>query len=231
MFMETRSCSRTVVLAIALSAVLAVLPGCWTTGGAARTDVSEVWREAEAEIKRQRAEFDAVVSALEADLDAARKANPDAAEDIAALEAKIAAAQAEFDRRVGTLLERAEQIAGALGAAVREDGSIDAVGAVGPLIPFLPPGIAQAALLLAVGANGVQEVVRRRREAAARAEASEAEKRAREAVAIEFTRSFDAARKVNPTLLAAMGDPATKTAMHEALSPELFELVEKHRNT
>lgn len=229
MFMETRSCSRTVVLAIALSAVLAVLPGCWTTGEGGRTNVSEVWREAEAEIKRQRAEFDAVVSALEADLDAARKANPDAAEDIAALEAEIAATREAFEERAGALLAHAERIAGALNASVREDGSIDAVGAVGPLIPFLPPGIAQAALLLAVGANGVQEVVRRRRaaaEAAARAEAAAAERRAREIVS-----SMDAARKVNPTLRAAMADEATKTALWEPLSPDTFEWIEKHRNT
>lgn len=219
---------RKIGLALAAAVVLAAAPGC-DTGGGGRAEVERIVQDARQTVLAINAEADAAIGRLEAELERAAAtpgADPAAME---AMRAEVERLRTEVAERTGRVLATADGAAQAVLAAMREDGSIDAVGAVGPLIPFLPAPVGAAVLGVAALGNVLQEVVRRRKEREIEAARREAGKH--RMIAYDVVGSIDALRERDPGVRSAMAIEENKIAMHKQLSPEAFEFVEKVRNT
>lgn len=225
---ERRRWRSDALFALAAAVVLATAPGC-DTGGAGRDEVERIVTDARQTVAAINAEADAAIGRLEAELERA-SATPGAdPASMAAMRSEVERLRAEVAERSSQVMAAADGAAQAVLAAMREDGSIDAVGAVGPLIPFLPAPVGAAVLGVAALGNVVQEVVRRRKERALEAALREAGKN--RAISYEIVHSMDALRERDPGVRSAMAIEENKIAMHKALSPEAFEFVEKVRNT
>lgn len=216
------------LFALAAAVVLATAPGC-DTGGAGRAEVERIVADARQTVAAINAEADAAIGRLEAELERASVTPGADPASIAAMRSEVERLRAEVAERSSQVMAAADGAAQAVLASIRDDGSVDAVGAVGPLIPFLPAPVGAAVLGVAALGNVVQEVVRRRKERALEAALREAGKN--RMIAHEVVSSIDAVRERDSAVRAAMAIDENKIAMHRQLSPEAFEFVERVRNT